>query len=223
MHKGACRIVSSSKKHIPVHDHSSKHKQQSEAGEDKDLDLQKTAGDDTECAPQAAAPQDHDGLAQQLAAYEKENGELIDRLQRTLAEFDNYRKRVSREKDDLLKYGAEKMALDMLPVADNFERALEQAKSATDPAAVVDGIEMIHKQFLATLEKYKVRPFDSLGEPFNPEKHEAMAQQEHPDYDENTIIAELQKGYFLDDRLLRPASVVVSRGPGDTCGSAQEE
>ena len=223
MQKGACRIVSSSKKHIHFHDQSSsKHKQHSDAVEDKDPGSRETAGDAAECAPQAAATQDQDDLAQQLAAREKENGELIDRLQRTLAEFDNYRKRVSREKDDLLKYGAEKMALDMLPVADNFERALEQAKSATDPTAVVEGIEMIHKQFLATLEKYKVRPFDSLGEPFNPEKHEAMAQQEHPDYDANTIMAELQKGYFLDDRLLRPASVVVSRGQGDACGSAQE-
>jgi molecular chaperone GrpE len=222
MQKGACRNVSSSKKHISVHDHSSRHKQQSASAEDTSLDPREAAGGDEEYAPGAATPPGDEELAQQLAEREKENGELIDRLQRTMAEFDNYRKRVSREKDDLLKYGAEKMALDMLPVADNFERALEQAKSATDPAAVVAGIEMIHKQFLATLEKYKVRPFDSLGETFNPEKHEAMAQQEHPDYDENTIMAELQKGYFLDDRLLRPASVVVSRGQGENSDSVQE-
>ncbi|MBN2107603.1 MAG: nucleotide exchange factor GrpE, partial [Deltaproteobacteria bacterium] len=170
----------------------------------------------------AAAAQEHDDLAQQLAGREKENQELLDRLQRTLAEFDNYRKRVSREKDDLLKYGAEKMALDMLPVADNFERALEQAKSATDPAAVVEGIEMIYKQFLAALEKYKIRHFDCLGEPFNPEKHEAMAKQDHPDYDEDTIMAELQRGYYLEDRLLRPARVIVSRGQGNGAASQQE-
>lgn len=215
--------MSSSKKHISVHDHKDQknHKPQS-AAEDKDIDFQETAGGDTGFATEPAAAADRD-IAKQLAESEQERGELLDRLQRTLAEFDNFRKRVSREKDDLLKYGSEKMALDMLPVVDNFERALEQAKSATDPLAVVQGIEMIYRQFLAILEKYKIRPFDSLGEPFNPEKHEAMAQHEHPDYEDNTIMAELQRGYYLDERLLRPARVVVSRGPGDACGSAQQD
>ena len=213
--------MSSSKKHIPVHDHS-RNRQQDAAVADTDHDLREAAGGDADCPPETATLSGHDERAQQLAAREKENAELIDRLQRTMAEFDNYRKRVSREKDDLLKYGAEKMALDMLPVADTFERALELAKSATDPAAVVEGIEMIYRQFLATLEKYKVKSFDSVGEQFNPEKHEAMVHQENPDLDENTVMAELQKGYFLDDRLLRPARVIVSRGPDDSCGSAQE-
>lgn len=193
-----------------------KHKHQDAAADDNQQLSQEPFGDDGQCSPQVESPADQDELAQQLAALEQEKEELVDRLQRTMAEFDNYRKRVSREKEDLRKYGAEKMSLDLLPVADNFERALEQAKEATDPTAVIEGIEMIQKQFLATLEKYKVRPFDSLGEPFNPEKHEAMAQQPHPDYDENTIMAELQKGYVLDDRLLRPARVVVSRGQGDS-------
>ncbi len=117
-------------------------------------------------------------LVGQIEKLEKENNELSDRLLRTMAEFDNYRKRVAREKDDLLKYGAEKMALDILPVADNFERALEQAKTAANAAAVVEGVEMIFKQFLATLEKFNIKPFDSIGQTFDPEKHEAMAHQE---------------------------------------------
>lgn len=214
--------MSSSKKHIPVQDHSeSKHKKH---GDDvPEHAPQEQAAVEGRCEHTDAAASEHNDLAQQLAQREKENGELLDRLQRTLAEFDNYRKRVTREKDDLLKYGAEKMALDMLPVADNFERALEQAKSATDPAAFLEGVEMIYRQFLGALEKYKIRPFDSVGEPFNPEKHEAMAQQEHPDYDEDTIMAELQKGYYLEDRLLRPARVIVSRGQGDTPASEQEQ
>jgi len=149
--------------------------------------------------------------------------ELSDRMLRTLAEFDNYRKRVAREKDDLLKYGAEKMALDMLLVADNFERALDQAKSAIDAAAVVKGIEMIFKQFLVTLEKFNIKSFDSIGQTFDPEKHEAMAQQSHTEFAENTIMAEFQKGYYLNDKLIRHARVVVSQGPGDDSDAQGEQ
>ena len=130
-----------------------------------------------------------------------------------MAEFDNYKKRVIREKEDLIKYGTGKFAYELLSVVDNFERAVEQAKSAEEIQSIAEGIEMILKQFLDVLEKFHVTSFDSVGEPFDPEKHEAMAQQEHDGHKENTVISELQKGYSLRDRLLRPARVIVSKGP----------
>ena len=150
-------------------------------------------------------------LNKKLEEMEKEKNELSDRLLRTMAEFDNYRKRVAREKEDLIKYGNEKFAFELLSVMDNFERSLEQAKTSHEVEPVIEGIEMIWKQFVGAMEKFHVKPFDSVGEPFDPGRHEAMAQQEHDEYEENTVIEEYQKGYFLKEKLLRPARVIVSK------------
>lgn len=152
-------------------------------------------------------------LIVRLEKIEKEKEELSDRLLRTLAEFDNYKKRVSREKDELIKYGIENFALELLPIVDNFERAREQAKNATEIGPVLEGIDMILKQLLAVLEKFQVKSFGSVGEAFDPQKHEAMAHQEHNEVAENKVMAEFQKGYYLSDKLLRPARVIVSKGP----------
>jgi molecular chaperone GrpE len=215
--------VSASKKHIPAHDNRHKSHKTSEAPDAQIPDDAGEAGPtDETLAGRDIILSGREELVGQIEKLEQENKELSDRLLRTMAEFDNYRKRVAREKEDLLKYGAEKMALDILPVADNFERALEQAKTANNAAAVVEGVEMIFKQFLATLEKFNIKSFDSIGQAFDPEKHEAMAQQESGEYAENTVMEEFQKGYFLNDRLLRPARVVVSRGPKEE-NDEQEE
>ncbi|MCP4714533.1 MAG: nucleotide exchange factor GrpE [Deltaproteobacteria bacterium] len=191
----------------------------------KTPDIQNDADHDDESTQTSAeteqeAPEDQetstdslDSLGQELQRAEQETEELKDRLLRTMAEFDNYKKRVTREKDNLVKYGTEKLALDILPVIDNFERALEQAKEATEMSAVTEGLEMIFKQFADVLEKFNITAFASLGEIFDPEKHEAMAQQEHEEHEDNTVINEFQKGYCLNDRLLRPARVIVSKRP----------
>jgi molecular chaperone GrpE len=150
-------------------------------------------------------------LNKKLEEVEKEKNEFSDRLLRTMAEFDNYRKRVAREKEDLIKYGNEKFAFDILSVMDNFERSLEQARKSQEVEPVIEGIEMIRKQFVSALEKFHIMPFESVGESFDPERHEAMAQQEHDEYEENTVIEEYQKGYFLKEKLLRPARVIVSK------------
>jgi len=157
-------------------------------------------------------------LQEKLDKAEQEKKELSERLLRTLAEFDNYKKRVSREKEDLLKYGNEKLAFELLPVLDNFERALEQAKIAQEIGTVVEGIDMMLKQFMSALEKFSIKPFSSVGEPFDPQRHDAMAQQEHPDHEDNTVMAEFQKGYYLSDKLLRPARVIVSKKPEEAPG-----
>lgn len=150
-------------------------------------------------------------LYERLKKAENEKQETYDRLLRTMAEFENYKKRVAKEKVGLITYGTEKLAFELLPVVDNFERAFEQAKNAKEVQPVVEGIEMILKQFVEVLEKFNIKAFNSVGEPFDPEKHEAMAQQEHHEHKENTVIDEFQRGYFLDNRLLRPARVIVSK------------
>jgi molecular chaperone GrpE len=178
--------------------------------------------DEKDCAPapEAGAAGKGDApsaeeLALQLAAKEKERQELYDRLLRTMAEFDNYKKRAAKDKEDLTRYGNERLLRELLPVMDNFERALEQAKNSPDLKALQDGLEMILRQFVSVLEKFGVKGFSSLGEPFDPNRHEAMTHQESAGHEENTVISEFQKGYNLHDRLLRAAMVAVSKRPAE--------
>lgn len=156
-----------------------------------------------------------ESLSENLKKIEQEKMEISDRLLRTMAEFDNYKKRVTKEKENLIIYGTEKIAYELLSVVDNFERALEQEKSVKEIDPFFEGVEMILKQLLNILEQFHIKPFDSVGTLFDPAKHEAMAQQEHPEYEENTVIEEFQKGYSLSDKLLRPARVIVAGEPSE--------
>ncbi len=173
-------------------------------------DDEETSSDSREDVDTEAEEDEQDIRLEKIETLEKEKQEIHDRLLRTMAEFDNYKKRVTREKENLITYGTEKFAGELLPVIDNIDRALEQARNTEEAAPIIEGIRMILKQFLDVLEKFHIKPFNSVGELFDPEKHEAMAQQPHDEYDENTVITECQKGYFLRDKLLRPARVIVS-------------
>ena len=143
--------------------------------------------------------------AEQIAA-------LNDQLLRLAADFENYRKRARREQDDLRKYGVENAVRAMLPVVDNLERALFHAKT-DDP--LVQGVRMVAKQFQDVLAGFGVVGFDSVGNPFNPEQHEAMGQQPAGDAEAGTVLEELEKGYKIHDRLLRPAKVIVAAAHED--------
>lgn len=132
-----------------------------------------------------------------------------ERLLRTAAEFENFKRRASKEKDDARKYAAESLLKDFLPVADNLERALDHA-SQHDPAAVVEGVRLVQKMFEAALSKHGVVGFSALGQPFDPGQHEALMQAES-EAPPNTVIQEMARGYRLHERLVRPAAVVVSR------------
>jgi molecular chaperone GrpE len=182
---------------------------------DNDMPVENNHDDTPQGAPEESVQASEDDADILITALEQERNELSDRLLRTMAEFDNYRKRVAREKEGLVKYGTEKIACEILPVVDSFERALAQSNQSADADPVVAGLEMILKQLLAALEKFDIKPFNSIGEQFNPEIHEAMVQQEHPDHEDNTVIEEFQKGYMLGERLLRPARVIVSRLPAE--------
>jgi len=153
-------------------------------------------------------------IEQYQNALEKEkeiSRELGDKYLRLQAEFENFRKRLQKEKSDFMKYAMENFFKNILPVIDNFELALESAEKASDIQGLSEGVKLIHMQFLDVLQKEGLACFSSLGELFDPQKHEAIMRIESDDHHENTVMEELKKGYYLNDRLLRPAMVAVSR------------
>ena len=132
-----------------------------------------------------------------------------DRLLRIAAEFDNYKKRAAKEREDAQKFGIERLLKDFLPVADNLERALDHAEEH-DLRQVIEGVKLVQKLFEAALAKHGVVGFSALGQPFDPNLHEALMQQES-DAPPGTVVSEMSRGYKLNDRLVRPAAVVVAR------------
>lgn len=128
------------------------------------------------------------------------------------AEMDNYRKRMEREKENLLKYGNERVLSDLLQVVDNFERTIDMLKPDQDPKMknVVVGLDMVKKQFIDALSKHGLQPVEALGKEFDPNFHEAVAQEEAEGKKANEVVKEFQKGYTLNGRLVRAAKVVVA-------------
>ena len=153
------------------------------------------------------------GLREKLEEKEKELKSLHERLLRTQAEFDNYKKRMAKEKSNLMKYANEEIIKEILHTVDNLEIAIKHARDSNQSENIIEGIEIILKQLLKSLERFGVIGFVALGETFDPSKHEAVIQVESAEHEPNTIIAESQKGYFLHDRLLRPALVTVTKVP----------
>lgn len=138
--------------------------------------------------------------------------ENYDRFLRAQAELENYKKRVEKEKSGLVKYGNEELIKAILPVIDNLERALDHHTEG-NPEGLIEGIQITINQFHQVLEKFGVTRIAAVGESFDPAKHEAMMQVESSEHEPNTVVSELQKGYFLNDRLLRPAMVSVAQSP----------
>jgi molecular chaperone GrpE len=154
-------------------------------------------------APERDAPDPIDAL-------QREKDALQDRLLRTAAEFDNYRKRMDRERRELSEYAATSILTELLPILDNFERAL-QAPASSDTDAFRKGIELIHKQMLDLLKSRGVKPIEALGADFDPNFHQAVIHEPSADHREGEVMQELQRGYLLGDRLLRPAMVKVAK------------
>ncbi len=146
-----------------------------------------------------------------------------ERLLRSAAEFDNFKKRTQKEKEDVQKFGMEKVLKDFLPVMDNLERALDHAEQH-DPRQVVEGVKLVQKLFESTLSKHGVTGFSAVGKPFDPALHEALMQQES-DEPPGTVVSEMARGYKLNDRLIRPAAVVVGkpRTPPPPAGSKSND
>ncbi len=132
---------------------------------------------------------------------------------RTLADMENLRKRTQRDKEDLAKYANESILREILPVIDNLERAVEHAEQAQSDEGLFEGVQMTLTQFGQLLSKFGVEPVDAVGQPFDPAYHQAMGQMESGDYPVNTIVQQMQKGYQLNKRLLRPAFVMLAKAP----------
>jgi molecular chaperone GrpE len=146
-----------------------------------------------------------------LKKAQEEAAENYDRFLRASADLENYKKRVSKEKTDLIRYGNEELIKELLPVIDNLERALEHTSSEGAQEGIVDGVAMTLQLFLGILQRFGVTPIAVEGEPFDPTKHEAVMEQPTDDYNPGHVVAELQKGYLLNDRLVRPAKVAVAK------------
>ncbi len=152
-------------------------------------------------------------LLENLKKEAEQSHELQDKLIRTQADWDNYRKRMQKEKEDAVKYAAEGFLEKLLPILDSFEAGLQAAQSATEAKAIAQGMEMVLKQFSALLKESGVEMVEAVGHPFDPHRHEAWGHHETSEHAEGTIVKESRKGYKLKDRLLRPAAVFVAKAP----------
>ncbi len=152
-------------------------------------------------------------LKKKLEEKEKEAKEYYDRLLREAADLENFKKRAAREKEEWTKFANEELIRAILPFIDNLERAVNHAEKVVDTGVMIEGVRLTLKQLLQTLSRFGLVPFESVGKPFDPSIHEAMLVVESDQYQPNHVVEEFQKGYLLNDRLLRPATVSVSKLP----------
>jgi molecular chaperone GrpE len=161
-----------------------------------------------------------------LAKYNDLEERLVkaeDRVLRAVADAENYRKRLQREKEEQTRYANEAILRDLLPVIDNLERAVDHSQAGSEQDGVAEGLNMTLKGFLDSLARFGCTPVDAVGRIFDPNYHEAVSQEESENHEANTVIRELQKGYMLKDRLLRPAMVIVSKSPSQGEESTSRE
>ncbi|WZO97710.1 nucleotide exchange factor GrpE [Isosphaeraceae bacterium EP7] len=144
-----------------------------------------------------------------VGALQRERDELIEQLQRSRADSANFQKRIRAQAEADQLYAMGPLALDLVSVLDNFDRAIDAARSA-GASTIVDGLELVHKQMIAALGKHGIVPIPALGQPFDPNVHDAIMQQPDAHHPEGTVVGEMGKGYRIRDRVLRPSKVAVS-------------
>lgn len=154
-------------------------------------------------------------LREAVEAKTREAEATRDRYVRTVAEFDNYRKRAAREREEVVRSASEALVRDLLPVLDNFDRALSAARQDPAAAAVTAGVELIQRELLRVLERAGVTPFTAVGAPFDPERHEAVARVPAAGRPEMSVVDEIARGYTINGRVLRPAKVTVAMHDAD--------
>jgi molecular chaperone GrpE len=160
----------------------------------------------------AAAEQTDQSEEAAIAQLQGDLDRFKDLAMRTQADFENFRKRAAREKEDAVKYSNSSLLDRLIPVIDNFELGLSAAKADSGAGSILAGMEMVGKQLVEFLSDNGVTVIDATGQPFDPNLHEAIAQEPSDEVPEGTVIRQIRKGYKLRDRLLRPANVVVSKG-----------
>lgn len=177
---------------------------------------QRDSPDDWTDAPAALdLEREVERLREALEAKTREAEATRDRYVRTVAEFDNYRKRAAREREEYIRSASESLVRDLLPVLDNFDRALQAAREDPAAAAVTAGIELIQRELLRVLERAGVTPFSAAGAPFDPERHEAVARVPAAGRPDMSVVDETRRGYLINGRVLRPAQVTVAMKEAD--------
>lgn len=153
---------------------------------------------------------DESALAQLQADLER----FRDLALRSQADFDNFRKRAAREKEEAIKYANITLLERLIPILDNFELGISAARGDAKSSPILAGMEMVSKQLTDFLTECGVQPIDAAGQPFDPNLHEAIAQEASDEAEEGTVLRQMRRGYKLKERLLRPANVIVSKGKG---------
>jgi molecular chaperone GrpE len=194
----------------------------SEENQEKPVDIDLTTPDEATSASESAAPASESPAPptseERIALLESEKAEIKDRMLRIAADFDNWKKRSRKDLSDGEMRAKESVLRDFLEIADNLERANAswgEGKDGkeSDAKSVRDGVELVLRQFRSKLERYQVKPVESVGLPFDPRFHEAISQAPSADAKPGSILHELQKGYLIGEKLLRPAMVVVASAP----------
>lgn len=185
-----------------------------EADEQPEVESALEAASEAGEGPGAADDTQTDDLQSQVDALTRDKAALYDQLLRRAAEFENFRRRIERERSDAYQRARVEVLVEFLPVVDNFERALSSLEnSGGDAEALRHGVELIHKQFKDALTKFGLEPVQAIGQTFDPHLHEAVTIEPTDKHKENTIIEEFQRGYKIGDKLLRPAKVKVAATP----------
>ena len=185
-----------------------------ESTADQEVDTAETTTVEQQSAPESEQPKDELSLLrEQLEAAEAAAGMAKDELLRVQAEMQNLRRRTEQDIEKAHKFGQEKFSIELLSVIDNLERSSAAAEASEDEAvkAIKEGVELTLKGFIDCFKRFNIEPVDPLGEPFDPQLHQAMSIQETPDAEPNSVIAVMQKGYTLHGRVIRPAMVMVSK------------
>jgi molecular chaperone GrpE len=170
-------------------------------------------------SPQKDVPEAKDPITSDTGTEKKDEIQELkdqaaaekDRVLRLSAEFENYKKRTQREINDFKKFANETIFRQLLSVVDNLERAISAAKENSEESALFEGVKLTHKELIKLFESFNVKPVKAKNEPFDPNFHQAVTQEENNEFPDNTVTTVLQKGYQLHDRLIRPAMVVVSK------------
>lgn len=171
------------------------------------------AAEEIEGEQQPADSQDSSSAEEnsgRLAELHKQVEDAQQRALRAQADFDNYRRRTLKEKEELAQYASMKLITELLPVIDNFERAISAAKTTEDKDSFIKGVDMIFRQFNQVLQQEGLAQMETVGQPFNPDFHQAIMQVESDEHEDGIVVEEVQRGYMLKDKVLRPAMVKVS-------------
>ncbi len=199
-----------------------------EAEKDVEVESESESESESSAAEEAEAEEDEgaketeeedepptvESLSAALSEAETRVAELQDQALRAKADVENMRRRAARDVENAHKYALERMTGELLPVLDSLEKAVESAALATDASAIGEGVELSLKMFLSVMKKVGIEQLDPLGEPFDPQFHEALAMMENPDGEPNTVMEVIQRGYSLNGRLVRAAKVVVVKATG---------